>query len=373
MTSLAEDRSRTFATRLATLAKTASLGLDATYGAAAGLPYTMRRRDGDIHPEGHSVRYALITLLGLEVGRPVVGETAMLSDTIWYRVEDSGLVDTLSAGDFGLGLWAAALHGRADRRFTAHRAVTELRRDPRRCDSVDLAWLVLGAEHAIAAGHGAADAPTLLEEAKSHLLALWSRDAGLFYRHPRGGLVSSVSRRVACFANQIYPLMALAVHAARTGCARSREIVAALTDNLCRLQGPLGQWWWLYDAEKGGIVDGYPVYSVHQDGMALMGLIWAGHALGRDLTDNLERSLRWVGGLNERDESLVVSGALLVHRDIHRAGVGRVHRMIEGSLHCLGKKTAWDERHDAAAFRVNPECRPYHLGWILYAAGLAHR
>lgn len=363
----------TLSSKLADLAGLALRGLHATYGATGGLPYTMQLRDGAFQPEGHSVRYALISLLGLDVAELVVGQTHNLSDTLWHRIADSGLIDTLNAGDYGLGLWAAARYDRADTRFTAHRALTELRRDPSRCDSVDLAWLVLGAEHRLQSGGDEAEATTLLTEAKQHLLNLWSPDASLFYRHPRGGAVSSVSRRVACFANQIYPLMALSAHAKRTGCDTSRDIVAKLTDNLCRLQGSLGQWWWLYDAKGGGVVDGYPVYSVHQDGMALMGLLWAGNALDRDLSEHLDRSLQWVYGPNERNEKMIVVEPGLVLRDMHRVGVGRVQRMLEGTLHCCGKKTEWSSRRDEAAFCVNAECRPYHLGWVLYAAGLANR
>jgi len=69
---------------------------------------------------------------------------------------------------------------------------------------------------------------------------------------------------------------------------------------------------------------------------------------------------------------MVVDESGLILRDVHRAGVGRVQRMVEGTLHCCGKKTEWDPWRDAAAFSVNAECRPYHLGWVLYAAGLAN-
>ena len=72
-------------------------------------------------------------------------------------------------------------------------------------------------------------------------------------------------------------------------------------------------------------------------------------------------------------EPMVLEDAGLVFRDIHRRGVGRLGRMLEGTLHCLGRSTAWNGRKQATAFRVNAECRPYHLGWVLYAAGLAGR
>lgn len=373
MTSQLESSRARYRSRLAELAELALRGLRDTYGRDATLPYTMRWDGATAYPEGHSIRYALITLLGLEQGRAVAGPTDDLAETLWHRINDRGSFEGLTAGDYGLGLWASSLWARPIRRFTARRALAELLADPKRCDSVDLSWLLLGAEQAIARGRDDADAPALVEEAKGHLLALYNASTCLFYRHPRSGAASSVSRRVACFANQVYPLMALSVHAKRTACDTSLNVVASLGNNLCRMQGPLGQWWWLYDAKDGGVVDGYPVFSVHQDGMALMALFWARDALGVGFDDAINRSLNWLDGANERHAPMVTDGPGLILRDIHRYGVGRVGRMFGGMLHCLGRTIAWNGGKETAAFRVNAECRPYHLGWVLYAAGLAHQ
>jgi len=372
MTSQPESSSTHYRSRLAELAELALRGLRDTYGRDATLPRTVRWDGVTACPEGHSLRYALITLLGLEQGQAITGPTDDLAETLWQRIDDHGAFEDLTPGDYGLGLWASSLWAPPVRRFTARHALAELLAEPKRCDSVDLSWLLLGAEQAIVRGRDDADAPALVEEAKSRLLALYNASTCLFYRHTRSGMVSSVSRRVACFANQVYPLLALSVHAKRTACDASRNVVASLSDNLCRLQGPLGQWWWLYNAGDGAVVDGYPVFSVHQDGMALMALFRAADVLGVGFDGAINRSLNWLDGANERGTSMVAEGPGLILRDIHRYGIGRVGRMFEGTLHCLGRPIAWNGSKKAAAFRVNAECRPYHLGWVLYAAGLAH-
>jgi hypothetical protein len=41
---------------------------------------------------------------------------------------------------------------------------------------------------------------------------------------------------------------------------------------ICTVQGNSGQRWWHYDSRTDRVVEGYPVYSVHQDAMALMDL-----------------------------------------------------------------------------------------------------
>jgi len=359
--------------RLADLAPLALRGLHTTYGRDATLPYTVRWDGTTACQEGDSIRYALISLLGLERGRALVGPTDDLAETLWCRIDTHGSFEDLTTGDYGLGLWASSIWERPVRRFSARHALTAFLSDPRRCDSVDLSWLLLGAEHALSRGRDEGEVAELIDASKHHLLELYSQSTCLFFRHPRSGVASSVSRRVACFANQVYPLMALSVHARRTGCDVSRNVVASLADNLCRMQGTHGQWWWLYDAARGGVVDGYPVFSVHQDGMALMALCWAADVLGVGFDDAMERSVRWCDGDNERGKSMVIEGPGLILRDIHRYGVGRVGRMVEGTLHCLGRSVTWNGDRPAHAFRVNAECRPYHLGWVLYAAGLAHR
>ncbi len=353
------------------LVETAIHGLHDTYAVdKSALPHTRKWDGHNATCYGHSVRYALIALLGLAKGASVAGAQHELVRSLWKRIGANGRPSGLSAGDLGLGLWARALHGGGAEAFTVDRALRVFRRKPRACDSVDLAWLLLGAEHAVLGGLEVCAAERLAEETKHALLALYNPNTSLFFRHRRLGLANQVSRRVACFANQVYPLMALSVHTRRTGCSETGDATAAVADRLCRAQGELGQWWWLYDATLGEVVESYPVFSVHQDGMAPMALLEASAAVDRCFTESIERGLQWVFGANELNESAVLREKGLIVRDIHRRGVGRIRRMIKGTLWCCGRRTDHKDLPSSTRFDVNKECRPYHLGWILYAAGL---
>jgi hypothetical protein len=210
----------------------------------------------------------------------------------------------------------------------------------------------------------------LTQLVKEALLKLYNETTGLFYRHGRTGPTQCVSRRIACFANQVYPLMALAIHSPRSGCERSARIAKNLADLLCEHQGPLGQWWWLYDAAEGNVVDGYPVFSVHQDGMAPMALLEVATALSVSYEEQIDKSLKWIYGENELRSSLVLPEQGLVLRDIHRQGVGRIRRMIQGGLWVCGWRGEPKPAVESTSFVMNQECRPYHLGWLLYAAGM---
>ena len=359
--------------RWAFLGRIAAEGLSRTYhDHAPALSFTRRLQSHGALCHGHSVRYALISLLGLAKVGSKVNSQGNLIDILWRRIGVANQ-SQLSVGDLGLGLWAQALHSRQGEFFAADHALAVLRDQRGSCDSIELAWLLLGADHIAFDGPSRAEAEHLAAEAKHALLALYNWNTRLFYRHAHRGLLRGVSRRITCFANQIYPVMALAVHGRRTGCRQSSSVAGAVADNLCRLQGELGQWWWLYDVCLGQVVDGYPVFSVHQDGMAPMALLEVSASLGRCYAEPIERGLRWVFGANELGESLVCEEQGLVLRDIHRRGVGRARRITGGALWCCGWRTRRNSGAPSMHFEVNSECRPYHLGWILYAASLVGR
>ncbi|MFQ6048983.1 MAG: hypothetical protein ACE5K7_06430, partial [Phycisphaerae bacterium] len=271
------------------LAELAVRGLHEIYEAdSTGLPWTRRWDGRRAKCQGHSVRYALISLIGLARAPVTLGPQRRLAGRLWRRVAGASQKADLAVGDLGVGLWACSLAGWCVAEFAAERALRAYRDRPGGCNSIGLAWLLLGAEHAILVDQRRREAWDLADEAKAALLALYNPGTALFYRHARGGLLHGVSRRVACFANQIYPVMALAVHARRTGCRQAAVVAGAVADRLCQLQGRAGQWWWLYDVDRGDVVEGYPVFSVHQDGMAPMALLEAGRALGRCYAEHIE-------------------------------------------------------------------------------------
>ena len=105
--------------------------------------------------------------------------------------------------------------------------------------------------------------------------------------------------------------------------------------------------------------------------MAPMALLDAGRALGRSYADAVTRGLRWISGVNEAGASLILSEQGLVLRDIHRQGCGRLRRMIRGTLWCCGWRGRGAEACSDSNVEINRECRPYELGWLLYAAGSA--
>ena len=76
---------------------------------------------------------------------------------------------------------------------------------------------------------------------------------------------------------------------------------------------------WLYDAERGTVVERYEVYSVHQDAMAPMAFIELWEASGDTrYLDAVARGLRWIHGRNELGADMVDRENGLVLRSIRR-------------------------------------------------------
>jgi hypothetical protein len=148
----------------------------------------------------------------------------------------------------------------------------------------------------------------------------------------------------------------------------AREVARATGERLLSHQHPLGQWGWHYNARTGALVDLYPVYSVHQDGMAPLALLPLERALGVCATPAVARGVDWLFGRNELGEQLVDDERGVIWRSIRRRKQVRpvVYPLKAASLLRI---TRWLDLGARVApeswLEVDRECRPYHLGFCL--------
>jgi hypothetical protein len=336
---------------------------------ADSMPHTVRPHGADSFvPEGTSPRYAAISQIGIAGWtREHPGEKSLLPD-LWPRI-CAGSDRLNSVGDIALALWAG-VEGRDDgcdrfaRNLAAHWPV---QRDG--CNAVELGWVVKACTEATR--HRAALEPLVrgvLDDAHSRLLALFNRSCRLFIRHDRRSPVELVSRRIACFADQVYPILALADFGTLFEHSYSIEAAAKAADQICRFQGGSGQWQWHYDAMYGAVCEEYPVFSVHQDAMAPMALKAVEKACGADHGKQIELGLRWLFAENELEEAMVLKDEGIIWRDIERREPWMFSRRARSLCCVLGLQQAGSLAGSFfKALVVNRECRPYHLGWILYA------
>jgi hypothetical protein len=174
-------------------------------------------------------------------------------------------------------------------------------------------------------------------------------------------------RWVATFADQIYPIQALALASIATGDGRALEVAATSAGRMVELQGDRGQWWWHHDPRDGSVSSAYPVYSVHQVGMAPMALRTLALAGGPGFGRSIEAGRAWVSE-NELGVDLVDREAGTIWRSIERAE-GRPRRLVRHARALLGGR---DDRPGSTLprLRVNHETRPYEWAWSLFASAI---
>ena len=323
-----------------------------------------RGASGDVL-EGLSRRYSAIVLIGLAAQEADVaasvfpeGSGEACADRL---LGDLDLMENL--GDVALTLWAAV----ALRHPGADRALARLRElSPANCScpTVELAWALAS----LSVATEVISDEYLASSVAARLLHSFGEDSKLFPHWP-GDVRSGWRRRhVTCFADWVYPVQALAHYHIMTGDDRAIDVARQSAERRCATQGAAGQWWWHYDARTGRVIEPYPVYAVHQDAMAPMALFVLQDACGVDHSAAINRGLDWLVRSAERGDSLVDTEAKLIWRKVCRREPGKLSRVLQ-----------------AAASRINPalrvpalgrlfpptrvdyECRPYHLGWLLYA------
>jgi hypothetical protein len=277
----------------------------------------------------------------------------------------------------GLVLWVSALTG--DSRGEQLLAGLAGTQGLERLDSATLGHMLHGLAQGAEAYPGrSAAAVEAGRRCAAELLSRFSAKADLFAPIARPtGLRSAAGKRLTSFASQVYPLHGLASYYRLSGEAPDPALRRA-GERLVDAQGALGQWWWLYSTGSRAVLEGYPVYSVHQDGMAYMALVPL-EGLGQgSYAAPLALGLEWLYESNELATSLVGREPAFVCRNIQRLGsdadapfgISRNNflRVVARSLPLAPKRD-----HVTVApeeLEVLRECRSYHLGWLLYASAL---
>ena len=183
--------------------------------------------------------------------------------------------------------------------------------------------------------------------------------SGIFgHMGTRQSLAGMVRGRVGSFADQVYPIIAMTHFSQAFADDQARDNALRCAHAICDRQGTLGQWWWHYDSANGRVVEHFPVYSVHQHAMGPMALLAAEEAFDVDFQTSINRGLEWINGANELKQNLEDANAGVVWRCISPPNAGP---FAKGVRSLMGKEPR------QGPFETLYECRPYELGWLLYA------
>lgn len=330
-----------------------------------------------VKPEGDSLRYAINVALGLtfideaEQKRILNGDTAAdLIKRTTARAEHSE-----DPGAIALAAWTAA---EATGFFAASlfERLADILASPAPVATVDCSWTLLAA---VAARH-LGDTRKLTAIARNRLIEAQGA-SGLFPHHLPASTGGRLRAHIGCFADQVYSTQGLSRLMIAEGDTEALEAAEACAARICELQGPQGQWWWHYDTRDGSVVEGYPVYSVHQHAMAPMALLDLREAGGTDYMHALARGMRWLDGPNEAGCSMVSDADAVIWRKVARREPAKLVRYVSAATTSLkaGMTLPGLDRMFPPG-EIDHECRPYELGWLLYAwlsggtiSNLAHR
>jgi len=319
----------------------------------------------DLVRVGLSRRYTIMTLLGLRKFESNQAQTPFDTTAIYRSfVRDLDWIGGI--GDLGLTIWLSAEFDPDGldtilQKYPLNSAMSRFR-DARVHSTTELAWFLAGLAHAAQTSTKRAASLTDLAVEVFRRLGENQGKSGFFGHLSRNKSAAGYARgTIGSFADQVYPIYAMArlskVLSVDEPCGPIAQCAAAI----CRAQGNLGQWWWLYHSITGRVLSRYPVYSVHQHGMAPMALFAQETVTGQNFRANIFRGLSWVYGSNELNVDL-------------RNEMGLIWRCILPKLKftkywhtAINLIKAPDNNSPVGPLTVLHEDRPYELGWLLFS------
>ncbi|MFL5897558.1 MAG: hypothetical protein ACJ76D_03715 [Solirubrobacterales bacterium] len=362
-------------------AELAELSLDALPGmfdAETGLfSHKTTIRDGRFANREPNVLYSAVSLVGILRQRRRAAEEVLPLGRALDGLH-AATAERARPGETGNFVWAATIaeDGRGAEMSRRLAAV-----DPATCPSGELGQVLYGLVCAARAYEGERDsALAAARRAAAELRGRFSPRAEVFRTSPRARRLPRrelLEAGLASFAAQVYPLHGLAALHLYTGEAPPPEL-ARVAGRIVEAQGPLGQWWWIYSSRSRVVLEGYPVYSVHQDGMAFLGLVELERLGLGSFLEPLALGLDWIYGANELRASLIHRDPPMVFRNIQRAGsdADGPYGVSKANLWRILRRS-WMPGISGDATEARPrdlevleECRSYHLGWLLYADSL---
>ena len=315
--------------------------------------------------EGLSPRYTLMTLLGLHRGEKFGLRNPFDSGAILNGlIKERRWLDNI--GDLGLLLWTCALmapdrYAEVYRDFNAA-AARDRFRDARDGHTMELSWFLAGLAHGALAGQKSLPGLADLAGVTFEVIRKNQGRNGIFGHLAGGAGVTGAFRgRLGSFADQVYPLYAFSKFAKACDHPEALKSAQSCAETICAAQGPLGQWWWHYDSRSGRVVGEYPVYSVHQDAMGPLALFALGESDGKDYSQWIFKGLPWIYGENELKFSLFDASQNIIWRCIF---LSKSATYIREAASLMGFRP---QSKTPGGLQVRYECRPYHLGWALYA------
>jgi hypothetical protein len=313
------------------------------------------RYESGFEPHADALRYTITCLLGLHAATGAERTRAYAFAERYAatvaRPSDAGLLLVLLSHTGDPGAWSGRLVKRSRHTLATSR--------PRALNAQDLAWMLWGA--VAAARHGVTDAEPLAHALFAELSGRADHVTGLPSHVP-----VRWRERLVSFGAVTYFLRAMHEYWCLTGDPTARDLFARGLLTTLRAQDPDGGWPWLLDIHTGGVLERYPVYTVHQLSMSALFLRPALAEGVLDETRALDLSVEWADGANELGLPMVCEQPPFMARAIERRDRWqRPQRYLRATAASLTGRRA--RRAPERTLRVNRVSHSYEWGWLLLA------
>jgi hypothetical protein len=329
--------------------------------------YRLKKTDQGMVQEGISQRYTMMTLLGLHRLEQAGGASPFDAKRIFQALlSDLSWIDNL--GDLGVLLWLCGVVcperlAELEPRLELRNSLTRYR-GARRGITMELAWFLTGLSYW---GQACPEKLPHLEPLAFQTYKTLVKNQGergfLGHLSTSGSMAGMVRGRTGSFADQVYPLYGMAQFSKAYQHEEAATRALKCAHGICDVQGPMGQWWWHYDAPGGRVTDGYPVFSVHQHAMGPMTLFGLGEVVNQNFNEWIYKGLRWVNLSNELGVDMEDAPNGVIWRCIFRSRRS-IGRYLKAGF---GRYSNIVEHEHPEDLEILFECRPYELGWLLYA------
>jgi hypothetical protein len=314
--------------------------------------------------EGLSIRYTIIVLLGISRLKAQGKKCRIDMETVLAPLIDSAR-KMENIGDVGLLLWLCSMTSPNN----LNKLLSELDipcslsryRDYVQGSTMELSWFLSGLSHAaLSRSKSVPDLEALATTIFKKLMGNYD-EKGIFRHKSKSYFPNFFRNGIGNFADQVYSIYALAKFSKAFSSKKALNISSESAETICRLQGPQGQWWWHYDAAMGRVIGSYPVFSVHQYGMAPMALSALSEITGQSFSLPISKGLQWLTGENELGYNMIDASRNIIWRGIGHSKLNM----------CLDRILSLADINNIHKYNIKIifECRPYCFGWLLY--GLA--
>lgn len=334
----------------------------------ASFPFTIRLEGGKYRPispdRDSTIRSTVNCLLGLSRAVSRAPATALGADVgaLTGRFLEVHEEAVRNIGDLGLlmAVLSEIEDGVSTRRIL-RRLVDRTSDDAnlRMLNVQDLCWLMWGAVSAYEKGF--AEAPQLADRCFTALVTVFLEPGHALPRHTSRGMRGDI----VSFGSSVYFLQAIYLYWRQFASSRALELFRRGVSAVVAAQGPNGEWPWLLNTGDARPLELYPVFSVHQHSMAMLFLLPA-MEIGLDGVEQaMARSVSWITGANQLGVSMLQEDPFFVYRSLERRdAVPRAQRYLRARWALSSGRTGHLEPN--GKLRVNTECRPYEMAWILY-------